>query len=58
LKPFFAVEAPELLMVHHDAFAPEQDVKPAITEPPANGRKFTQTSPYRRIVGATAAIAH
>ena len=41
LKPFFTVEAPELLMVHDDALAPEQDVKPAITKPSANGRKFT-----------------
>jgi hypothetical protein len=41
LKPFFTVEAPELLMVHDDAFAHEQDVKPAITKSPANEREFT-----------------
>ena len=50
------VEAPELLMVHDDAFAPEQDVKPAIAKSPANGCEFTQPHSRRLIVAR--AIAH
>jgi hypothetical protein len=57
LEPFFTVEAPELLMVHHDAFAPEQDVKPAIAKSSANGCEFMQPHARRRIVRAVAAIA-
>jgi hypothetical protein len=45
-------------MVHDDAFAPEQDVKPAIAKSPANGCEFTQPHSRRLIVRAVAAIAH
>ena len=58
LQPFLAVEPAQLLVVHDDAFAREQDVQPAIAEPPANGRQFAQPRPHRRIVRPTAAVAH
>ena len=58
LKPFLAVETTQLLVVHDDALAPEQDVEPAIAEPPANGRKFTQprfAPPHRQGGGCDSA---
>ena len=54
LKPFFTVEAPELPMVHDDAFAPEQDVKSAITKSLANGCEFTQSCSRRPVARAAA----
>jgi hypothetical protein len=39
-------------VVHDDALAPEQDVEPAITEPPANRSEFAQPHPHRRVIGA------
>ena len=57
LQPFLAVEPTELLVVHDDAFAGEQDVQPPIAEPPANGGQLAQPCPHRRIVRPAAAIA-
>jgi hypothetical protein len=37
LQPFLAVEPSQLLVVHDDALALEQDVQPPIAEPSANG---------------------
>jgi hypothetical protein len=45
-------------MVHDDAFAPKQDVKPAIAKSSANGCEFTQPLSRHVIVRAAAAIAH
>jgi hypothetical protein len=58
LKPFLPVEPAELLVVHDDAFAPEQDVKPSIAKPPTEGGQFAQTSPDNPVVRPDAAIAH
>ena len=57
LKPFLPVEPAELLVVHDDAFALEQDVKPPIAKPPAQGSQFAQTSPNNPIVWPDAPVA-
>jgi hypothetical protein len=58
LKSFLTVEATELLVVHDDTLASQKDMEPSISEPPANKRQLTQTSPCRRIVRPAASIAH
>ena len=45
LQPFLAVEPAELLVVHDDAFAAEQDVQPPIAEPPAKWRPARAAAP-------------
>jgi hypothetical protein len=45
-------------LVHDDAFAPEQDVKPAIAKSSANGCEFTQPHSRRPIVRAVALKIH
>jgi hypothetical protein len=45
LKPFLAIEAAELFVVHDNTLAREQDMQPSIAEPPANGRQLAQIAP-------------
>jgi hypothetical protein len=45
-------------MDYDDAFAAEQDVKPAIAKPPANGSGFTKPHSLHLIAMAAAATAH
>src|SRR2546423_13017593 len=56
LQSFLAVEPAELLVVHDDVLAREQDVQPAITEPPSNGGQLAQAGPRRSIAWPAAAI--
>src|SRR6185369_1608369 len=44
----------ELLVVHGDALAPEQDMEPSVAEPPANGGQLAQAR--SRIVPPAAAV--
>jgi hypothetical protein len=55
-QPFFAVEPAELLVVHDDAFACEQEVQPAMPEPTANGGQLAKPRTYAPVVRAAAAI--
>ena len=57
LQPLPTVEPSQLLVVHDDAFASEQDMQPPIAEPPANGSQLAESGPYRCIVRPAAAIA-
>jgi hypothetical protein len=56
LQSFLAVEPSQLLVVHDDAFAPEQNMQPPIAEPSANGGQFAQARPYRSIIRPDAAV--
>ena len=58
LKPFFAIEPAELLVVHDEALTREQDMQASIAEPAAHGRQLAQPGPHGRIVRPAAAIAH
>jgi hypothetical protein len=41
-QPFLAIEPVELLVVQHDALAPQQQLKASIPEPPALLGEFEQ----------------
>jgi hypothetical protein len=45
-QPFLAVEPTELLVVHGDTFACEEDMQPSVAEPPADGGQLAQARPH------------
>ena len=58
LKAFLAIKPAQLLVIHGQPLADQEDVKRSIAKPTANGRELAQAGPYRRIVRPAAAIAH
>ena len=48
LKPFLGIEPAQLLVVHRHALALQQDMQPAVAEPPAHSSQLAQPDPDQR----------
>src|SRR5205814_9448389 len=57
LKPFLDIEAAQLLVIQHDALAPQQDVQPPIAKAPPHSGDLAQPGANDAVISSPAAVA-
>ena len=57
MQPFLGIQSPQLLMVHADPLAIQQQLQPSPAKAATFRRQFLQPLAWRRIIAATMAIA-